>query len=106
MTNELNVIQEYYEGDLKIKVIAGFTGIAPRRITTRKSSTQTHNNYLAAWCAAKRGRLGKLTKHSPLCRSWFEKRAYKLEPLYTPAFERYVKPLIELIEKLEQEELE
>lgn len=112
--SELEIIDEYFENGVKIKVLKGFSEIHPRNTCLEqnhrvKDSIKFANNYynqkLRDWCSSRQGRMKEITDNSPMSLSWFSQRRYGSRILHKHDYEKIVLPAMRKVELSEQSQL-
>lgn len=108
--SKLEIIDEYFENGIKIKVLKGFTEIKPRNVNLEypdriKDSVKYANNYynqkLRDWCSSRQGRMKEITENSPMSLSWFSQRRYGSRILHRHDYEKIVQPAMKKVEQNE-----
>lgn len=109
MKDKLEVIDEYFENGIRIKVLKGFTGIKPKTksncnspIRDTKHASSFYNNKLREWCESKQGRMKALVENSPMSLSWYQKRRYGSLLLSEYDFKKIIQPAMAKVEHDEQ----
>lgn len=107
---KLDIIDEYEENGITIKVLKGFTEIRPRNTCLEqhhrvKDSIKFANNYynqkLRDWCSSRQGRMKEITDNSPMSLSWFSQRRYGSRILHKHDYEKIVQPAMHKVEQNE-----
>lgn len=109
MKDKLEVINEYFENGIKIRVLKGFTEIKPRTKSKysspnrgTKHASSFYNNKLREWCESKQGRMQALVEKSSMSLSWYQKRRYGSLLLSEYDFKKIIQPAMTKVEHDEQ----
>lgn len=111
MSTKPEIIDQYTENGITIKVLKGFKEITPRNSTLSnrkpirqgtKFADEHYNRLLREWCAKKLGRIKTIAEHSSYSMSWFEKRKNGAKILNYADYRSIVLPAMQSVEEAEK----